>query len=68
MFLLAAVAATTMIRHGKQHNRQEEHARVFNLADDHTDALQPKIDSAMLVTHALGAVFRQGYDRSGRCR
>src|ERR1700686_4644966 len=60
VFLLAAVAATTMIRRGEQHGRDEERTRIANLAGDHADALQRNIEWALSVTYALAALVRQG--------
>jgi diguanylate cyclase (GGDEF)-like protein/PAS domain S-box-containing protein len=60
VFLLAGVAVTVMIRHGEQHNRQEERARVSNLAGDHAVALQRNIERALSATYALAALVRQG--------
>ncbi len=60
VFLLAAVAATAMIRRGEQHDRQEERTRVANMAGDHADALVRNIERALSVTHALAALIRQG--------
>src|ERR1035437_9157403 len=60
VFLLAGVAATTMIWQGEQHNRQEQRLRVANLADDHMDALQRYIEHTLSATYALAALVRQG--------
>src|SRR5665647_2224098 len=60
VFLLAGVAATTMIQRGEQHNRQEERDQVSNLAGDYADALQRDIERALSATYALAAVVRQG--------
>ncbi len=60
VFLLAAIAAATMIRHGQEHNRQQERARVFSLAEDRADSLQRNIERALSVDYALAAFVRQG--------
>src|ERR1035437_10329413 len=59
VFLLAGVAATTMIWHGEQHNRLEQRLRVANLASDHVDALQRYIEHTLSATYSLAALVRQ---------
>ncbi len=60
VFLLAAVAATTMIRRGEQHRRQEERTLVSNVVDNHADALERSIERALSATYALAVLVRQG--------
>lgn len=63
VFLLAGVAATTMIRRGEQHRLQEQRTRVANLALDHANTLQRNIEHNLSVTYALAALVRQGQGR-----
>jgi len=60
VFLLAAIAVTTMIWRAEQRNRREERAQVSALAGDHMDLLQRNSERALSATHALAAFVRQG--------
>ena len=60
VFLLAAVAATTLIRRLEQQAGAEERTRIANLAGDHADALRRNFEQALSATYALAALVRQG--------
>jgi len=60
VFLLAAAAATAIIRHSELHNQQEERTRVSDFAGDHADALERNIEQALAATYTLATLVRQG--------
>lgn len=59
-FLLATVAAATLIGYSEQSNLQQDRARVVRLASDHARALELGIERALSATYALAAMVRQG--------
>ncbi len=60
VFLVAAAAAASLIRHFDQDELREERARVSKLADDQAHALQGNIARALSATYALAALVHQG--------
>lgn len=60
VFLLAGMAATTLIRRGEQDHRRELRTRVANLALGHANALQRNIEQALSATYVLATLVRQG--------
>ncbi len=60
VFLLAAIAAATLIWHSDQHDRQMERVRVFNLVGEHAGSLQRSIERGLSASYALAALVRQG--------
>ena len=60
VFLLAAVAAASVVWRLDEHTRQEARARATNAVDDHADALQRAIEHSLSATYALAALVHQG--------
>lgn len=60
VFLLAAVAAATLIWHSDQRERQERRARVSNLAGVRAASIQRNIEHDLSASYALAALVRQG--------
>jgi len=60
VFLLAAVAATSLIWRLKQSSLAEARALAIDVADIHGDGLERGIDRALSATYALSALVRQG--------
>ncbi|MGP1677588.1 MAG: PAS domain S-box protein [Burkholderiales bacterium] len=60
VFLLASIAAATLIWHLDQRERQERRARVFNLASARAGSLQRSIEHDLSASYALAALVRQG--------
>ncbi len=60
VFLLACIAAATLIWHLDQRERQERRARVANLAAARVDVLQRIIERGLSASYALAALVRQG--------
>ncbi|MBE0622026.1 MAG: PAS domain S-box protein, partial [Burkholderiales bacterium] len=60
VFLLACIAAATLIWHLDQRERQERRARVANLATARADVLQRIVERGLSASYALAALVRQG--------
>jgi PAS domain S-box-containing protein len=60
VFLFSGVAAAALIWRADVEGRQEQRARVFNVVDDHADALHRAIEHSLSATYALAAMVRQG--------
>ena len=60
VFLLAAVAATSLISRLNQAYVQEARARALNMADDHGGALVRSIERTMSAAYALAVLVRHG--------
>lgn len=60
VFLLAAVAAASLIWRLEQYRLQERRAIVADTAGDHADAIERNIERALSAAHALAALVRQG--------
>ncbi len=60
VFLFAAAAAASLVRHLQQSDLREERVRVSNLAGDQAHALQGNIERALSATYVLAALVHQG--------
>ena len=61
VFLFAAAAAASLIRHLQQDDRREERTRVSKLAGDQAHTLQGNIERALSAAYALAALVHQGH-------
>ncbi len=61
VFLFAAAAAASLIRHLQQDDLREERVRISKLAGDQAHALQGNIERALSATYALAALVHQGH-------